>query len=88
MVWYSHLIKNFPQFVEIPTVKGFSIVNEAEVDFFFLEFPCFFYDPVDVGNFMSDSSAFSTSSLYIWMLLVHILLKPSLKDFEHYLVSM
>ena len=65
MVWYSHLLKNFPQFVVIHTVKGFSIVNKAEVDVF-LEFSCFFYDPTDVGNLISDSSAFSKSSLNIW----------------------
>ena len=82
MVWYSHLIKNFPQFVTIHTVKGFSIVDEVKVDVF-LEFPCFLYDPMDVGNLISGSSAFSKSSLYIWNFLVHVLLKPSLKDFEH-----
>ena len=84
VVWYSQLLKNFPQFVVIHTVKGFSVVNEADV---FLEFSCFFYDPTDVGNLISGSSAFSKSSLYTWKLLVHILLKPSLKDFDHYLVS-
>ena len=87
VVWYSHLFKNFPQFVVIHTVKGFSKVNEAEVDGF-LEFPCFFYDPVNVGNFISGSSAFSKSSLYIWKFLVHVLLKPSLKYFEYYLANM
>ena len=87
MVWYSHLFKNFPQFVVIHTVKGLSIVNEAEVDVF-LEFSCFFYDPADVGNLISDSSAFSKSSLNIWKFLVHILLMPSLKDFEPNLASM
>ena len=71
----------------IHTVKGFSLVNEAEVDVF-LEFSYFFYDPKDVGNLISDSFAFSESSLYIWKFLVHILLKPSLEDFEHYLASM
>ena len=70
-VWYSHLLKNFPQFVVIHTVKGFSIFNEAEVDVF-LEFLCFFYDPANVGNLISGSSAFSKSSLYIWKFLVHI----------------
>ena len=65
MVWHSHLFKNFPEFVVIHTVKGFSIVNEAEVDVF-LEFSCFFYDPTDVGNLISCSSAFSKSSMYIW----------------------
>ena len=87
MVWYLHLFKNFPQFVVIYTVKGFSVVNEAEVDVF-LEFSCFFYDPTNVGNLISGSSAFSKSSLCICKFLVHILLKPSLKDFEHYLASM
>ena len=96
MVWYSHLFKNFPQFVVIYTVKGFSTVNEAEVDVFlefsfsvilFLFLHSFFYDPTDVDNLITDSSAFPKSSLYIWKFLVHILLKPSLKD-EHYLVSM
>ena len=87
VVWYSHLFKNLPQFVVIHTVKGFSIVNEAEVDIF-LEFSCFFYDPADVGNLFSGSSAFSKSSLFIWKFSVHVLLKPSLKDFEHDLSSM
>ena len=82
VVWYSYLFKNSPQFVMIHTVKGFSVVNEAEVDVF-MEFPCFFYGPTDVGNLISGSSAFSKSSLYIWKFLVHVLLKPSLKDFEH-----
>ena len=81
VVWYSHLFKNFPQFVVIHIVKGFNVVNEAEVDVF-LEFSCFIYDPVDVGNSISGSSDFSKPSLYIWRFLVHILLKPSLKDFE------
>ena len=85
MVWYSQLLKNFPQFVVIHTVKGFSVVSEVNV---FLDFPCFFYGPVNVGNLISDSSAFSKSSLYIWKFLVHILLKPTLKDFEYYLASM
>ena len=76
VVWYSHLFQNFPQFVMIHTVKGFSLVNEAEVDVI-LEFPCFFYEPMDVGNLISGSSAFSKSSLYIWKLSVHIMLKPS-----------
>ena len=86
VVWNSHLFKNFPQFIVIHTVKDFSIVSEA-VDVF-LEFPCFFYDPTDVGNLISGSSAFSKSSLYTWKFSVHVLLKPSLKDFEHYLASM
>ena len=82
--WYSHLFKNFPQFVVIHTVKGFSVANEAKVDVF-LEFPCFFYDSMDVGNLIAGSSVFSKSSLYIRKFSVHVLLKPSLKDFEHYL---
>ena len=87
MVWYCHLLKNFPQFVVIHTVKRFAIVNEAEVDVS-LEFPCFFYDPMDVGNLISGSSAFSKTSLNIWKFMVHILLKPGLEDFEHYFASM
>ena len=87
MVWYSRLFKNFPQFVVIHTVKGFSVVNETEVDAF-LKFSCLFYDPADVCSLISASSAFSKSNFYIWNLLVHVLLKPSLKDFEHYLASM
>ena len=82
MVLYSHLFKNFPQFVVIHTVKGFSVVNEAEVDVF-LEFPCFLHDPMNVGSFISGSSAFYKHSLNVWKFLVHILLKLSLKDFEH-----
>ena len=85
MVWYSLLFNNFPQFVVIHTVKGFGIVNKAEVDVF-LEF-CFFNDPTDVGNLISGSSAFSKSSLNIWKLMVHILLKPGLENFKHYLTS-
>ena len=84
MVWYSHFFKKFPQFVVIHIVKGFIIVNEAEVDVF-VEFSCFFYDPVNAGNLISGSSAFSKSVLYISMLLVYVLLKTSLKDTEHYL---
>ena len=87
MVWYSHLFKNFPQFVVIHPVKGFSIVSEAEVDVF-LELSCFFYDPTDAGNLISGSSAVSKSSLNIWKFSVHILLKPSLENFEHYFASM
>ena len=87
MVWYSHLFKNFPLFVMIHIVKSFSVVNEAEVDVF-LEFPCFFCDPIDVGNLISGSSAFSKSSLNIWKLTVHVLLKPGLENFEHYFTSM
>ena len=86
MVWYSHLFKNFPQFVVIHTVKGFSIVSEA-VDVF-LEFSCFFYDPTDISSLISGSSAFSKSSLNLWNFSVYILLKSSLKDFKHYLASM
>ena len=85
MVWCSHLSKNFPQFVVIHTINGFSVVNEA-VDVF-LEFPSFFYDPMDVGNLIFGLSAFSKSSLNIWRFSVHILLKPSLTDFEHYFAS-
>ena len=84
VVWYSCLLKNFPQFVVIHTVKGFGIVNKADV---FLEFFCFFDDPVDVGNLISGSSAFSKSSLNIWKFTVHILLKPGLENFEHYFTS-
>ena len=87
MVWYSHLFKNFPQFVVIHTVKVFSVVNEAEVHIF-LELSCFLHNPTDVGNLTSHSSAFPQSILNIWKLLVHLLLKPSLKDFEHYFASM
>ena len=83
MVWYSHLLKSFPEFVVIHTVKGFGIINKAEVDVF-LEFFCFFNDPTDVGNLISGSSAFSKSSLNIWKFTVHILLKPGLENFEHY----
>ena len=86
MVWYSHLLKNFPQFVVIHTVKGFGIVNKAEIDVF-LELSCFFYEAVDVGNLISGSSAFSKSSLNIWKFKVHILLKPGLENFEHYFTS-
>ena len=86
VVWYSHLLNNFPQFVVIHTVKGFGMVNKAELDVF-LEFSCFFYAPTDVGNLISGSSAFSKSSLYIRKFLVHILSKTSLKDFEHYFAS-
>ena len=87
VVWYSHLLKNFPQFVVIHTVEGFSVVNEAEVNVF-LEFPWFFYDPMDVDNLISGSFAFSKSSLYIWKLSVHVLLKPGLEHFQHCLASM
>ena len=87
VVWYSHLFKNFLQFVAIHTVKGFSIVNEAEADVF-LEIPCFLYYSTNVGNLISDSSAFSKSSLHMWNFSVHILLQPTLKGVEHYLVIM
>ena len=86
VVWYSPLFKDFPQFVVIHTVKGFSVVSEAEVDVF-LEFSCFFYDPVDVGNLISGSSAFSKSSLNIWKFMVHGQLKPGLENFEYYFAS-
>ena len=81
MVWYSHLLQNFPQFVVILTVKGLGVVNKAEVDVF-LEVSCFIDDPADVGNLISDSSAFSKSSLNIWNFTVHILLKPGLENFD------
>ena len=83
VVWYSHLFQNFPQFVVIHTVKGFGIVNEAEVDVF-LELSCSFDDPADVGNLISGPSVFSKSSLNIWKFTVYILLKPGLENFEHY----
>ena len=86
MVWYSHLFKSFPQFVVIHTVKGFGIVNKAEVDVF-LELSWFFDDPADVGNLISGFSAFSKSSLNIWKFMVHILLKPCLENFEYYFAS-
>ena len=86
MIWYSHLLKNLPQSVMIHRSKGFSIVNEAEVGIF-MKFSCLFYDSTDVANLISGSSAFSKSSLYIWKFSVHMLLKPNLKDFEHYLAS-
>ena len=84
MVWYSHLFQNFPQFVVIHTVKGFGIVNKAEV---FLELSCFFDDPMDVGNLISGYSAFSKTSLNIWKFTVHLLLKPGLENFEDYFIS-
>ena len=87
MVRYFHLLKNFPQFVVIHTIKGLGIVNTAEVDVF-LELSCFFCDPADVGNLISGSSAFSKSILNIWKFTVHIQLKPGLKNFEHYIASM
>ena len=87
MVWYSHLFKNFLQFVVIHRVNSFGIVNKAEVDVF-MELSCFFNDPMYVGNLISGSSAFSKSSLDIWKFMVHMLLKPSLENFEHYYTSM
>ena len=87
VVWYSHLLKNFPQFVVIHTVKGFGVANKVEVDVF-LELPCFFYDPTVVGNLISGSSAFSESSLNIWKFSVHMLLKPCLENLEQYFTGM
>ena len=87
MVWYSHLFQNIPQFIVIHTVKGFGIVNKAEIDVF-LELSCFFRDPLDVGNLISDSSAFSKTSLNIWNFTVHVLLKPGLENFEHYFTNL
>ena len=86
VVWYSHLFKNFPQFVVIHTVKGFGLVNKAEIDIF-LELSYFFNDPVDVDYLISGSSAFSRSSLNIWKFMVHIFLKAGLENFEHYFSS-
>ena len=86
MVWYSLLFQNLPQFIVIHTVKGFGIVNKAEVDVS-LELSCFFDDPLDVGNLISGSSAFSKSSLIIWKFSVHVPLKPDLENFEHYCAS-
>ena len=87
VVWYSHLFENFPQFIVIHTVKGFGVVNKVEVDVF-LELLCFFDDSTDVGSLISGSSAFSKSSLNIWNFMVHILLKPGLKNFEYYFASL
>ena len=87
MVWYCHLLKNFPQFVVILVVKGCSVVNKAKVDVL-LELSCFFNDSVDVDNLISGSSAFAKSSLNIWIFLVDILLKPDLENFEHYFASL
>ena len=86
MFWYSHLLKNFPQFVVIHTVKGFGIVKKSEVDIF-LELSCLFSDQTDVGNLISGPSAFSKTRLNIWKFKVHILLKPGLENFEYYFVS-
>ena len=87
MVWYFCLLKNFPQFVVIHTIKGFGIVNKAEVDVF-LELSCFLDDPTDIGNLICASSIFSKSSLNIWKLMDNVLLKPDLENFEHYFASM
>ena len=87
MVQYSHLFQNFPQFIVIHTIKGFGIVNKAEIDVF-LELYCFFHDTVDVGNLISGSSAFAKTNLNIWKFMVHVLLKPGLGNFEHYFTSM
>ena len=86
MLWYSYRLKNFPQFIVIHSVKGLGIVKKAEIDVF-LELSCFFDDPVDVGNLISGSSAFSKSSLNTWKFRVHILLNPGLENFEHYFTS-
>ena len=86
MVWYSHLFQNFPQCIVIDTVKGFGMINKAEIDVF-LELSCFLDDPVNVGNLISGSSAFSKTSSNIWKFTVHILLKPGLESFEHYFTS-
>ena len=86
MVWYSHLFKNFLQYIVIHTVKGFAIVNKAAIDVF-LELSCFFDDPMDVGNLISGSSAFSKTGLNFWKFMDHILLKPGLENFEHYFTS-
>ena len=86
MVWYSHLLKNFPQFLVIHTVKGFGTVHKTEVDVF-LELSHFFDDPTDVGNLISGSSAFSKTSLNIWRFIVHVLLKPGLENFMHYFTN-
>ena len=87
MVWYPHLLKNFPQFAVIHTAKGFGILNKAEVDVF-LELSCLLNDPMVVDNLISGSFGFSKSSLNSWKFTVHVLLKPGLENFEHYLVSM
>ena len=87
MVWYSHLFQNFPKSIMIHTVKGFGIVNKAEIDVF-LELSCFLDDPADVSNLISSSSAFSKTNLNIWNFTVHVLLKPGLENFKHYFSSM
>ena len=86
MVWYAHLFQNIPQFIAIHTVKGFGIVNKAEIDIF-LELSSFSDDPLDVGNLISGSSAFSKTSMNIWKFTVHVLLKPGLENFKHYFTS-
>ena len=86
MVWYSHLLQNFPQFVVIHTVKGFGVINKVKIDIFMV-FSCFFDDPMDVGNQISDSPAFSKSILNIWKFSVHVLLKRGLENFEHYFAA-
>ena len=86
MVWYSYLLQNFPQFIVIHTVEGFGILSKAEIGVF-LELSCFFDDPADIGNLISGSSAFSKTSFNIWKFSVHVLLKPGLENFEHYLTS-
>ena len=86
VVWYSHLFKNFPQFVVIHILKGFGVVNKAEIDVF-LELSCFFNDPMDVGNLISGSSAFPKASLKIWKFMVHLWWKPGLDNFKHYFTT-
>ena len=86
MVWYAHLFQNFLQFIVIHTVEGFGVVNKAEIDVF-LELSCFFDGPADIGNLISGSSAFSKTSLNIWMFMVHVLLKRGLENFEHYFIQ-
>ena len=87
MVWYAHLLKNFPHFIVTHTVISFGIINEAEIDVF-LELSCFFDDPVDAGNLIFGSSAFSKSNLNIWKFMVHVLLKPGLENLRHYSTNM
>ena len=87
MVWYSHFFQNFPEFIVIHTVKGFGIVNKAEIDVF-LALSCYFDDPANVGNLISGSSAYSKTSLNIWKVMVHVLLKPGVDNFELYFTSM
>ena len=86
MVWYSHLFQNFPQLIVIHTVKGFDIVNKAEIEVF-LELSWFFHDPAGVGNLIPGSSAFPKTSWIIWKFMVQVLLKPGLENFEHYFTS-